>query len=284
MARSVAEIEAEIARLQAEFDAVQAAARASGDINSPLLNTREQLRAQIAQLRRELRTAVAQENSTQPSPPATASQTVQADGPQGPTKPPVQEVDAAGRVVAAPPVTPATNATPTPTTATNVENNTDPKTVTLAQSQATTPQTLAGQPLKAPAVGASAEGNAGEAEAQAQLSVGQGAASADAAPTSPQATQAAVDAAYNTAVKIKPQDNVLDKFSSYTYTASVYLLTPPQYEQLLNSKNKTVNGYQLLFQSGGAGNNVGGVQGASAPGGAGVIPCNQSRCRPQSFL
>jgi hypothetical protein len=272
MARSVAEIEAEIARLQAEFDAVQAAARASGDIYSPLLNTREQLRAQIAQLRRELRTAVAQENSTQPSPPATASQTVQADGPQGPTKPPVQEVDAAGRVVAAPPVTPATNATPTPTTATNVENNTDPKTVTLAQSQATTPQTLAGQPLKAPAVGASSEGNAGEAEAQAQLSAGQGAPGADAAPTSPQATQAAVDAAYNTAVKIKPQDNVLDKFSSYTYTASVYLLTPPQYEQLLNSKNKTVNGYQLLFQSGGAGNNVGGVQGASAPGGAGVIP------------
>jgi outer membrane murein-binding lipoprotein Lpp len=41
MARTVAELEAEIARLQAEFNAVQAAARASGDINSPLLNTRE---------------------------------------------------------------------------------------------------------------------------------------------------------------------------------------------------------------------------------------------------
>jgi hypothetical protein len=272
MARTVAEIEAEIVRLQAEFDAVQAAARASGDINSPLLNTREQLRAQIAQLRRELRTAVAQENSTQPSPPATASQTVQADGPQGPTKPPVQEVGTDGRVVVAPPVTPATNATPTPTTATNVETNTNPETVTLAQSQATTPQTLAGQPLKAPAVGAGSEGTAGEAEAQAQLSVGKGAPGADAAPTSPQATQAAVDTAYNTAVKIKPQDNVLDKFSSYTYTASVYLLTPPQYAKLLNSKDKKVNGYQLLFQSGGAGNNVGGPQGASKPGGNGIIP------------
>lgn len=208
----------------------------------------------------------------EPQPPATASQTVQADGPQGPTKPPVQEVGTDGRVVAAPPVTPATNATPTETTATNVENNTNPETVTLAQSQATTPQTLAGQPLKAPAVGASAEGTAGESEAQAQLSAGQGAANADAAPTSPQATQAAVDAAYNTAVKIKPQDNVLDKFSSYTYTASVYLLTPPQYEKLLNSKDKKVNGYQLLFQSGGAGNNVGGPQGASKPGGNGIIP------------
>jgi hypothetical protein len=206
----------------------------------------------------------------EPQPPATASQTVQADGPQGPTKPPVQEVDTAGRVVVAPTVTPATNATPTETTATNVETNTNPETVTLAQSQATTPQTLTGQPLKAPAVGASAEGTAGEAEAQ--LSVGQGAPSADAAPTSPQATQAAVDANYNQVVKIKPQDNVLDKFSSYTYNASVYLMTPPQYEQLLNSKNKTVNGYQLLFQSGGAGNNVGGPQGASKPGGPGAIP------------
>ena len=208
----------------------------------------------------------------EPQPPATASQTVQADGPQGPTKPPVQEVDTTGRVVAAPTVTPATNATPTETTATNVENNTDPETVPLSQSQATTPQTLAGQPLKAPAVGASSEGNAGEAEAQAQLSAGQGAANADAAPTSPQATQAAVDTAYNTAVKIKPQDNVLDKFSSYTYTASVYLLTPPQYAKLLNSKDKKVNGYQLLFQSGGAGNNIGGPQGASKPGGNGIIP------------
>jgi hypothetical protein len=220
----------------------------------------------------EARVVVDKENSLLQQPPATASQTVQADGPQGPTKPPVQEVGTDGRVVVAPPVTPATNATPTETTATNAETNTDPKPVTLAQSQATTPQTLAGQPLKAPAVGANAEGTAGEAEARAQLSVGQGAASADAAPTSPQATQAAVDAAYNTAVKIKPQDNVLDKFSSYTYNASVYLLTPPQYAKLLNSKDKKVNGYQLLFQSGGAGNNIGGPQGASKPGGNGIIP------------
>jgi len=207
-----------------------------------------------------------EEAKPEPQPPATASQTVQADGPQGPTKPPVQEVGTDGRVVAAPPVTPATNATPTPTTATNAENNTNPTTVTLAQSQATTPQILAGQPLKAPAVGAGAEGTAGESEARAQLSSGKGAPGADAAPTSPQATQAAVDAAYNTAVKIKPQDNVLDKFSSYTYTASVYLLTPPQYQKLLNSKDKKINGYQLLFQSGGANNNVGGPQGASGAG------------------
>ena len=248
-------------------------------IDNEIASLQSQYQDEAATLRREIAGLEAQQaNSSTPSPapPATASQTVQADGPQGPTKPPVQEVGTDGRVVAAPPVTPATNATPTPTTATNAETNTDPATVTLAQSQATTPQTLAGQPLKAPAVGASAEGTAGEAEAQAQLAAGQGAPGADAAPISPQATQAAVDAYYNQTVKIQPQDNVLDKFASYTYNASVYLLTPPQYERLLNSKNKTVNGYQLLFQSGGAGNNVGGVQGASAPGGNGVIPDSTS--------
>lgn len=232
----------------------------------------DQALASLDESQARLVEAQQEEAKPQPQPPATASQTVQADGPQGPTKPPVQEVGTDGRVIAAPPVTPATNATPTPTTATNAENNTNPTTVPLSQSQATTPQLLAGQPLKTPAVGASSEGNAGEAEARAQLSAGQGAPGADAAPTSPKATQAAVDAAYNAAVKIKPQDNVLDKFSSYTYTASVYLLTPPQYEKLLNSKDKTVNGYQLLFQSGGAGNNVGGPQGASKPGGPGIIP------------
>jgi hypothetical protein len=40
----------------------------------------------------------------------------------------------------------------------------------------------------------------------------------------------------------------------------VYLLTPPQYEKLLNSKDKKVNGYQLLFQSGGAPSNNGGTR------------------------
>ncbi len=92
MARTVAELEAEIARLQAEFNAVQAAARASGDINSPLLNTREELRTQIAQLKRELKIAVAQENSTQPTPPTTAGQTVNDDSVNNPNKPPPQSI------------------------------------------------------------------------------------------------------------------------------------------------------------------------------------------------
>ena len=59
--------------------------------------------------------------------------------------------------------------------------------------------------------------------------------------------------------QIIPMPNVLDSFSSYTYRASVYLMSPTQYARLIATRKKTVNGYQLLFQSGGAPNNIGGT-------------------------
>ena len=62
--------------------------------------------------------------------------------------------------------------------------------------------------------------------------------------------------------KITPQANILDKFSSYTYRASWYIMTPAQYKQLVYSKKKRVNGYMLLVQSGGAPQNTGGFKGA----------------------
>lgn len=244
------EANAQLATLQSEL------AEAQSQLG-PLRTEQGQLATQRVELTRQL------EPPPQPAPPVTASQAAQEDGPQGPTKTPVQEVGADGRVVTAPPVTPATNATPTETTATNAESNTDPATVPLTQSQATTPQLQSSEPLKAPAAGASAEGTEGESQARAQLTAGTGAPGDDAANNSTQAKQSAVNAEFNAAVKITPKDNVLDKFSSYTYQASVYLMSPIQYEQLLNSKKKTVNGYQLLFQSGGAPNNVGGPNGGN---------------------
>jgi hypothetical protein len=63
---------------------------------------------------------------------------------------------------------------------------------------------------------------------------------------------------------ITPRDNVLDNYASYTYRASWYLMTPAQYKQLVYSKKKTVNGYMLLVQSGGAPQNTGGFKGALA--------------------
>lgn len=69
-------------------------------------------------------------------------------------------------------------------------------------------------------------------------------------------------------LRIIPQPNVLDRFSSYTYRASWYLMTPDQYRQLVVSKKKQINGYMLLMQSGGAKGNSGGAQGASASEGS----------------
>jgi hypothetical protein len=70
----------------------------------------------------------------------------------------------------------------------------------------------------------------------------------------------------NTSTDIVPQPNVLDRFASYTYSASVYLMSTRQYTQLLRSKKKNINGYNLLFQSGGAPPNNGGFQGALGTG------------------
>jgi hypothetical protein len=67
---------------------------------------------------------------------------------------------------------------------------------------------------------------------------------------------------------IVPQPNILDRFSSYTYQAAVYMLTPAQLTAFQRSGKKSVTGYNLLFQSGGAPNNIGGPQGSAAGAGA----------------
>lgn len=92
---------------------------------------------------------------------------------------------------------------------------------------------------------------------------------ADSVSPSPTNTAEATNAASNQVTGtsiITPQPNVLDNFASTTWAASVYLLSPIQYKELVISQKKRVNGYNLLFQSGGAPNNTTGFQGALAPG------------------
>jgi hypothetical protein len=72
--------------------------------------------------------------------------------------------------------------------------------------------------------------------------------------------------------KITPQPNVLDRFATYTYSASVYMMTPDQLDAYTRSGRRNVQGYNLLFQSGGAPNNIGGPQGGSGPSNAGRNP------------
>ena len=52
--------------------------------------------------------------------------------------------------------------------------------------------------------------------------------------------------------KITPQANVLDQYASYTYQASLYLFNKADYVAMINSKQRTLAGSQLLIQSGGA--------------------------------
>lgn len=52
--------------------------------------------------------------------------------------------------------------------------------------------------------------------------------------------------------QIITQPNVLDRYGSYTYNISLYLMTEQQYKDLLRTKKKKINDYQLLIRSGGA--------------------------------
>jgi flagellar biosynthesis regulator FlbT len=64
-------------------------------------------------------------------------------------------------------------------------------------------------------------------------------------------TRSEIDAIFNEQ-KIVSQPNVLDQYASYTYQASVYLCNEASYNNLMKSKKKSVDGLQLLFQTGGA--------------------------------
>jgi len=70
------------------------------------------------------------------------------------------------------------------------------------------------------------------------------------APADAATTQSTTNLSSNAQSLIEAQPNVLDKFASYTYQASVYLMTATQYRDLLTSDNKTIPDSQLLFQSG----------------------------------
>jgi hypothetical protein len=63
-------------------------------------------------------------------------------------------------------------------------------------------------------------------------------------------TRAEIDSIFNEQ-KIIAQPNVLDQYASYTYQASVYLCNEESYNRLMTTRKKSVDGLQLLFQSGG---------------------------------
>lgn len=64
-------------------------------------------------------------------------------------------------------------------------------------------------------------------------------------------TKVEIDNVFNEE-KIIPQPNVLDQYASYTYSASLYLMSRDDYQAMIKTKTKTLRGAQLLMQSGGA--------------------------------
>lgn len=57
---------------------------------------------------------------------------------------------------------------------------------------------------------------------------------------------------FGQAQRIVAQENPLDKFASYTYNISIYMMSPAQYKRLVATKDRNIAGWQLLIQSGGA--------------------------------
>jgi len=86
------------------------------------------------------------------------------------------------------------------------------------------------------------------------------------------ATQAAIDRKFGGV--ITPQPNVLDGYASYTYSISIYLMSPDDYKRLLSNKQKYIAGSQLLMQSGGAPLDSGILPQSNFPEDRGDAPAN----------
>jgi hypothetical protein len=229
----------------------------------------------------------------QPAPPATAAQTVQDDAAKGPTQAPQTTVNAAGRIQTVSTATAGSSAdVPATTDAGGGDRGTNAPVKTLAQTQATSGIIEQGSGLL-PEPGAGTGFGDGNAEDLALFpttaptasipGTGFGDDDTSVFPTVPPSGTPVTGGVVTNAAneKITAQPNRLDQYASSTWAASVYLLTTEQYTQLLNSKKKSVNGYQLLFQSGGAPNNVGGPQGG--PPAAGAADAGRNPFFPNDF-
>lgn len=207
-----------------------------------------------------------------PTPPKTAGATAADDAVPNPIKQQPLETNAdTGRLQ--PPTATGTpsNADRVPTTETgDTDTNTNGPTKTFSTTQGTSTSQDDGQggaPISNPppptVVNPTNPGQGGEG--------GGGSAGPDAVPpsgtpktaggvaaiddkTSPSAGARAVEVnnAYNADQTVQPRDNILDRFASYTYGISVYLMTPEAYKNFVTTKVRTLNGSNLLFQSGGA--------------------------------
>jgi hypothetical protein len=169
----------------------------------------------------------------EPAPPATAGEEAKAGAPAGPNAATAQTVAPDDQA----------------TTATNPATETNPPVTPVEQSQAITTASNNGQATPAD-----------PKNTQPAPTIAQGAAASSDDGTPSGTPQTAVNAEEQTGPNVKPRPNILDDYATYSYSASVYLMTEVQYARLLSQKTKKIDGYQLLFQSGGAPINNGGIR------------------------
>ncbi|WP_353480116.1 hypothetical protein [Haliscomenobacter sp.] len=260
------ELQAEIRRLQERYRIAQ---NGLASLNRNLQGNQAILArytSEVATIPGQVAGLEAQINAIQTPPPATASQAARDDASRGPNAPTPAKVSANGRIVAPDTITP-TNADTTTTSEYSGDQGLDGQTRTTEQTQATNGYdqginvraedgTLSNL-RKNPETGELY--NPGGIPGGVDLTTEPGVAAPpdDAKNNSTKTVQANANAASN-ALKIQSRPNPLDQFASYTYSISVYLLSASQYERLLRSKTKKIDGYFLLFQDGGAPVNRGG--------------------------
>ena len=231
-----------------------------------------------------------------PPPPKSAGQTVSDDSIPNPIAVLPVEVDAiTGRIQGAVSITVPSNATQTPTASTGeVDFNTNgiTKTFSVTQGTSTSQDDGQGGPPKTsppPPTVVNPEGRAqGEPgggggagpevippDGAPKTATGAGAKDDNPGP-SPGARAVEVNNAYNADQTVQPKDNILDQFASYTYGISVYLMTPEAYKNFVTTKKRTLNGSNLLFQSGGAPTS----SSVTSPGGVTSTPTNTAGRNP----
>jgi len=231
---------------------------------------------EVATIPGQIRALEAQLNSIQTTPGESAGKTVNDDATNNSNKPPPLQAGPDGRVTAPPATTTPTNATQPDVGVSST--GADQPTKTFNTTQATYEGT-SGQTMPVPPVATSGTTNTFNLNSDTNTNIGSEATgSSTGAPVTPTTAgngevddnirprpenqSVKINNGFNDPQPISPQPNILAKFASSTYNASVYLMTPAQYQALIQSKQKKVNGYNLLFQSGGAPTNVGGAKGA----------------------
>ena len=163
----------------------------------------------------EAKQVVDKENSTQPEPPATASQSAQDDAPKGPNAPETAQVNANGRIVPPPDTTAPTNADETTTSENNSDRGLDDTTRTTEQTQATYYEND-GTSSSTSALPETYYENDGSASTSAATEPGTPT-NDDAANTSRTTTTTTANEAQANPIQITPQPNILDRYNNYAW-------------------------------------------------------------------